>query len=44
MDTTLGQRIRARRIELGYDTQRDAGIASLVGTTTWVLLKAKVKS
>lgn len=41
MDIKLGQRVQARRIELGFDTQIDAAAAAGVGTTTWGLLEAK---
>lgn len=43
MDKQLAQRVQARRIELGYDTQIEAAHAAGIGTTTWNLLESQGK-
>jgi DNA-binding XRE family transcriptional regulator len=39
MDPHLGDRVRDRRLELGFGTQADAARAADIGTTTWGLLE-----
>jgi DNA-binding XRE family transcriptional regulator len=39
MEQGLGDRVRDRRLELGYGTQADAARAADIGTTTWGLLE-----
>lgn len=38
---SLAQRVQARRIEQGFDTQIEAAHAAGVGTTTWSLLESQ---